>query len=92
MDKMQDALEYAISVKNHNHVLMQAAQILTRTKRNPPQAIELLRQYLSGPPLEDASVFKAHYFLGNIYQQGGDTQAAAQEYREALAMAKGYTL
>ena len=91
MNKMQDTLEHAISVNNHNHVLMQAAQILIRTKRNPPQAIELLRQYLSGQTVEDAPAFKAHYLLGNIYEQEGDTQAAAQEYREALALAKAYT-
>jgi len=91
-DKMQDALEHAVSANNHNHVLMQAAEILTRSKRNPSQAIELLRQYLSNPTVEDAPAFKAHYLLGTIYEQEGYMTAAAQEYRQALALAKGYTL
>jgi cytochrome c-type biogenesis protein CcmH/NrfG len=92
IDKMQDALEHAVSANNHNHVLMQAAEILTRSKRNPSQAVELLRQYLSSPTVEDAPAFKAHYLLGTIYEQEGNMTAAAQEYREALALAKGYTL
>ena len=92
MDKMQDALEHAVSANNHNHVLMQAAEILTRTKRNPSQAIELLRQYLSSSTVEDAPAFKAHYLLGTIYEQEGNRTTAAQEYREALALAKDYTL
>jgi cytochrome c-type biogenesis protein CcmH/NrfG len=92
MDKMQDALEHAVSANSHNHVLMQAAEILTRSKRNSPQAIALLRQYLSSPTVEDAPAFKAHYLLGTIYEQEGNSAAAAQEYREALALAKGYTL
>jgi cytochrome c-type biogenesis protein CcmH/NrfG len=92
MDKMQDALEHAVSANNHDHVLMQAAEILTRTKRNPSQAIELLQQYLSSSTVEEAPAFKAHYLLGTIYEQEGNTAGAAQEYREALALAKGYTL
>jgi cytochrome c-type biogenesis protein CcmH/NrfG len=92
IDKMQDALEHAVSANNHNHVLMQAAEILTRSKRNPSQAVELLRQYLSSPTVEDAPAFKAHYLLGTIYEQEGNTALAAQEYREALALARGYTL
>jgi len=92
MDKMQDALEHAVSANNHNHVLMQAAEILTRSKRNSSQAVELLLQYLSSTTVEDAPAFKAHYLLGTIYEQEGNTAAAVQEYREALALAKGYTL
>jgi len=91
-EKMQDALQHAVSVNNHNHVLTQAAEILTRTRRNPSQAIELLRQYLSNPTVEDAPAFKAHYLLGTLYEQQGDMTAAAQEYRAALALAKSYTL
>lgn len=92
IDKMQEALEHAVSVNNHNHVLMKAAEILARTKRNPSQAVELLHQYLSNPTVEDAPAFKAHYLLGTIYEQEGNTAAAAREYREALALAKGYAL
>ncbi|HXY12956.1 MAG TPA: tetratricopeptide repeat protein [Terriglobales bacterium] len=92
MDKMQDAVEHAISANDSHRVLMQAADILNRTKRNIPRAVELLRQYLSSPTAEDAPAFKAHYLLGTIYEQQGNTTAAAEEYRSALALAKGYTL
>jgi tetratricopeptide (TPR) repeat protein len=92
VDKMQDAIKHAISADGSNRVLMQAAEILNRSKRNVPQAVELLQQYLSSPTVEDAPVFKAHYLLGTIYEEQGNNEAAAQEYRSALALAKGYTL
>lgn len=92
IDKMQDAIKRAISADGSNRVLMQAAEMLNRSKRDTPQAVELLQQYLSRPTVEDAPAFKAHYLLGTIYEQQGNNPAAAQEYRSALALAKGYTL
>jgi len=92
VDKMKDAIKQAISADGSNRVLMQAAEILNRTKRDIPQAVELLQQYLSRPTVEDAPAFKAHYLLGTIYEAQGNNAAAAQEYRSALALAKGYTL
>jgi cytochrome c-type biogenesis protein CcmH/NrfG len=92
IDKMQDALQHAVAADNKNHVLMQAAEILVRSKRNLPQAVELLRQYLSSGTVEDAPAFKAHYLLGTIYEQEGAMAEAAQQYRLALALAKGFTL
>jgi cytochrome c-type biogenesis protein CcmH/NrfG len=90
VDKMQDALEHALAASNHNGVLMEAAQILIGSKRNPSEAIELLRQYLSGPTVEQAPAFKAHYVLGTLYEKNGNTMAAAVEFRSALRLARGY--
>jgi tetratricopeptide (TPR) repeat protein len=91
-NKMQDAIEHAIAADGGNRVLMQVAEILKRNKNQLPQAVELLHQYLSSPTVEDAPAFKAHYLLGTIYEEQGNTEGAAQEYRSALALAKGYTL
>jgi len=91
-DKMQAALEQAVSANNKNQVLMKAAEILVGSKQNLPQAAELLHQYLDSKTVEDAPAFKAHYLLGMIDEQQGDSVAAAEEYRSALALAKGFTL
>jgi cytochrome c-type biogenesis protein CcmH/NrfG len=90
VDKMQDALEHAVSAPNSDHLLMQAAEMLIHSRRNSAQAIALLRQYLSSATVEDAPVFKAHYLIGKIYEQEGNTTDATKEYRSALALAKDY--
>ncbi|MBV8049846.1 MAG: tetratricopeptide repeat protein, partial [Acidobacteriaceae bacterium] len=92
MDKMQDAIKHAIGADGSNRVLMQVAEILNRDKGDRAQAVELLQQYLSSPTVEDAPAFKAHYLLGTIYEEQGKNEAAAQQYRSALALAKGYAL
>ena len=86
-DKMQDALEHALAATNHNGVLLDAAQMLIASKRNPSEAAELLRQYLSGPTVEDAPAFKAHYLLGTLCEKDGNTMAVAEEFRSALRLA-----
>jgi len=91
LEKMQDAVQNAATAQNNRHVLMPAAEILIRAKRSIPQAIRLLRHYLSGATVEDAPAFKAHYLLGTLLEQQGDKPAAAEEYRAALALAKGFT-
>lgn len=90
--QMQNAVAHAVSTADKHRVFMQAAEILSRSKQDIPQAVELLHQYLSSQTVEDAPAFKAHYLLGTIYEEQGNTAAAAQEYRAALALAKGYTL
>ncbi len=89
-DKMQAALEHALAASNHDGVLMEAAQILIASKRDRSESIELLRQYLSGPTVEQAPAFKAHYLLGTLYEDDGNTAAAAVQFRSALRLAKGY--
>jgi cytochrome c-type biogenesis protein CcmH/NrfG len=91
LDKMQDAVQHAASAQNNRHVLMPAAEVLIRAKRAVPQAITLLRHYLSGGTVEDAPAFKAHYLLGTLLEQQGDKWTAAEEYRASLSFAKDFT-
>jgi len=89
-DKMQDALDHALAANNHTRVLMKAAQMLMGSKRNSSEAAQLLRQYLSGPTVEQSPAFEAHYLLGTLYEKDGNTLAAAQEFRSSLNLAKAY--
>jgi len=92
-DQMEAAINHAASAQlNHPVVLVDAAETLIRTGRNFPVAIQLLRRYLSSSStVEEAPVFKAHYLLGTALEKQGDKHAAAQEYRTALSMAKGFS-
>ena len=73
-------------------VLVDVAQNLYRTGRNPALAIQLLKRYLSSGPVEEAPAFKAHYLLGMLLERQGDKAAAAQEYRASLSMARQFGL
>ena len=92
-DQMEEAIQHipnaAVGKRN---VLMEAAEMLVRAGRNSPAAMDLLRQYLGSPTVEEGPAFKAHYLLGTLLEQRGDKQAAAQEYRMALSMVSGYSL
>ena len=88
---MQDAVQSAATAQNNKHVLMPAAEILIRAKRSIPQAIRLLRHYLSGGTVEESPAFKAHYLLGTLLEHQGDKRAAAEEYRAALSLAASFT-
>jgi len=51
----------------------------------------LLRDYTGGQyTSEDGPVFQAHYLLGQLLEKQGDRQAAAEEYRAALALASQF--
>ena len=91
-DEMQAAIQQATSAQNNRHVLLAAAEILILTQRNLPAAGELLRRYLASETVEDAPAFKAHYLLGSLLEQQGDTRGAAQEYRNALSLARDFSL
>jgi len=90
-DEMQAAIQQATSAQNNRHVLLAAAEILILTQRNLPAAGELLRRYLASETVEDAPAFKAHYLLGSLLEQQGDTRGAAQEYRNALSLARDFS-
>ncbi len=91
-DDMEDAINHAASAQsNQPEVLMEGAATLILAGRNFPQAIQLLRRYLSGSTVEEAPAFQAHYLLGTVLEKQGEKQAAAQEYRAALSMAKGFS-
>ncbi|MBZ5599206.1 MAG: tetratricopeptide repeat protein [Acidobacteriia bacterium] len=93
LDEMEDALSHASSAQmDQPEVLVDAAETLIRAGRNFPGAIGLLRRYLSSSStVEEAPAFKAHYLLGTLLEKQGDKQAAAQEYRAALSMARGFS-
>jgi tetratricopeptide (TPR) repeat protein len=93
LDEMDDAIRRATDPKmNRPDLLTGAAEILINAGHNLPRAELLLRRYLSsGATVEDAPVFKAHYVLGTILERAGDKQAAAEQYREALSLAKNFS-
>jgi tetratricopeptide (TPR) repeat protein len=92
LDQMQEAIQHATSAQEYQHVLLAAGEVLIQTQRNLPAAAELLRRYLASETVEDAPAFKAHYLLGSLLEQQGNTQAAIQEYRNALSLARDFTL
>jgi len=92
LDEMEDAIRHASAAQTgHSEVLVDAAETLNRTGRSIPTAIDLLRRYLaSSSTVEAAPAFKAHYLLGTLLEKEGDKQAAADQYRQALLLAKSY--
>jgi len=94
LDAMEDGIRHASSAPmDQPEVLMESANMLLKTKRNLPEATQLLRRYLSSnSTVEAAPAFKAHYLLGTALEQQGDRQAAAQEYRAALSLARSFAL
>jgi len=92
-DQMEEALQHVRgSAVDKRSVLMEAAEMLVRSGRNSPAAVDFLQQYLGSPTVEEGPAFRAHYLLGTLLEQGGDAQTAAQEYRTALSMVSGYAL
>jgi tetratricopeptide (TPR) repeat protein len=71
-------------------VLVDAAQILFRSGRSFPFAVQLLKRYLETGPVEEAPAFKAHYLLGMLLEKQGDKAGAAQQYRASLALARNF--
>jgi tetratricopeptide (TPR) repeat protein len=91
-DEMDQALHtMESSPLDHPGAFVDAASMLSRTGRDYPLAIRLLRRYVASPnTVEEAPAFKAHYLLGELLEKQGDRPAAAQEYRTALAMAHSF--
>ena len=92
--EMDDAVHHVTSAPlDQADALVDAANLLLDTNRNLPEANQLLRRYLSSASkVEQAPAFKAHYLLGTVLEKQGDRQAAAQEYRTALALAKSFSV
>jgi tetratricopeptide (TPR) repeat protein len=91
MADLDNAIEKlnAAPLKNPE-VLVDAAITLLRAEHNLPMAAQLLKRYLSGKTVEDAPAFRAHTFLGTVYEKQGDKKAAAAEFQAALALASTY--
>jgi cytochrome c-type biogenesis protein CcmH/NrfG len=91
-DEMEQALRSLESRPiDRPEALMDGASVLLRTGRDYALGVRLLRRYLSSPPAETAPVFKVHYLMGQLLEKQGDRQAAAEEYRAALALAHNFT-
>jgi tetratricopeptide (TPR) repeat protein len=88
---VQQAVQSAAGSPKHSLALYEAAELLFRSGRDLPGAVQLLRNYISSPEhSEEAPVFRAHYLLGQILETVGDRKGAAQQYRAALALASGF--
>jgi tetratricopeptide (TPR) repeat protein len=92
-DDMEDAIRHAVSAQvDRPEIIMEAGEVLLRSGRNFTTAIQYLRRYLAlNSKAEEAPAFKAHYLLGTALEKQGDKQGAAQEYRAALSLAKGFS-
>lgn len=92
LDEMQRTLYKAVAAPlDRPEVVMESAEVLLRAGRDFPAAIEWLHRYLSGPLVEEAPAFKAHYLLGTLLEKQGNKQDAGAEYRAAIALAKNYS-
>ena len=91
MSDLDNAIEKlnAAPLKNPE-TLVDAGITLLRSEHNLPMAAQLLKRYLAGKTVEDAPAFRAHSFLGTVYEKQGDKKAAAAEFRAALALASTY--
>jgi tetratricopeptide (TPR) repeat protein len=89
LDEMEQALRtMESSPLDHPAAFVDGASMLSRTGRDSPLAIRLLRRYVTSPnPVEEAPAFKAHYLLGELLEKQGDRPGAAEQYRTALVMA-----
>jgi tetratricopeptide (TPR) repeat protein len=91
MADLDNAIEKlnAAPLKNPD-VLVDAAVTLLRSEHNLPMAAQLLKRYLAGKTVEEAPAFRAHSFLGTVYEKQGDKKAATAEFQAALALASTY--
>jgi cytochrome c-type biogenesis protein CcmH/NrfG len=91
MADLDNAIEKidAAPVKNSD-VLVDAAVTLLRSEHNLPMAAQMLKRYLAGKTVEEAPAFRAHTFLGTVYEKQEDKKAAAREFQAALALASTY--
>ena len=88
-DDMEQALTHVRPAPlDRPDALVDAAEILLRSQRNLPEAVQLLRAYLnSSVKVEQAPAFKVHYLLGTADEKMGDRDGAVAEYRSALDLA-----
>ena len=91
MSDLDSAIEKLnVAPLKNPETLVDAGITLLRSEHNLPMAAQLLKRYLAGKTVEDAPAFRAHSFLGTVYEKQGDKKAAAAEFRAALALASTY--
>lgn len=91
-EEMQAAVDQAaVQTARDSVALFYGARTLYSSGRNFSGAVQMLRTYLADHELsEDGPSFQAHHLLGLLLEKQGDRQAAAQEFRAALALASQY--
>ena len=91
-ERMENALNEAVKAPGSNDVMVESAEVLARSGRNLPGAVNLVRRYLhSGTPSDRAPIFHAHYVLGTVFEKQGDKKNAALEYQAALMLASSFS-
>ena len=73
---MEDAIHHAVSAQvDRPEIIMESGEVLLRSGRNFPAAVQYLRRYLAlNSKVEEAPAFKAHYLLGTALEKQGDKQ------------------
>ncbi len=95
-DQMLEALHAGIdadakSAKPHGPALVDGADILNRSHREPQLATHLLELYLASPNQSaDAPAFQVHAQLSHLLEQQGDHAGAQQHIEAAAALAHDY--
>ena len=91
-DAMEDAINKAVALDTGpSPVRFEAASLLFASGRNLGKAADYVKKYLaSSAQVEEAPAYRAHLLLGSIYEKQGQKQAAAQEYRAALGLARDF--
>jgi len=90
-EEMQEALEKVESAPvDRGESLMDGASLLLQAGRYFPLGVRLVHRYFSVGTVEEGPAFKAHTYLGELLEKQGDRRGAAEEYRFALALFRGY--
>jgi tetratricopeptide (TPR) repeat protein len=90
--RMQEAIRSGLAAEGgRGEPLVDAAHLLMRAGQDPQTTIRLLREYLASPDKsEDEPAFRVHLLLASLLNKQGDTEGAAQEIQDAIAIASVY--
>src|SRR5215469_7299045 len=90
-EEMEQALKQVeAATVDRAESLMDGASLLLNAGRYSPLGVHLVRRYFSIGTAEEGPAFKAHTYLGELLEKQGDRRGAAEEYRFALALFRGY--
>jgi len=90
-EEMEKALkEVETAPVDRAESLMDGASLLLHAGRYFPLGVRLVHRYFSVGTVEEGPAFKAHTYLGELLEKQGDRRGAAEEYRSALALFRGY--
>ena len=92
LDLAVNTIEAAIAADTRRGpALVDAGAVLNEAHRQPREAEQALRNYLTSPNKSDAApAFKVHLQLGHMLSFRGDKTEAREEFAAALALAKNY--